>query len=356
MNNYPQNASASITYGRTKATRLAIGALSLTLITGLAVVGCHKPITDAALTTNVQTALSGDPSIAQQPVQVAAQNGVITLSGNVSDDTARSVAAQDAARVAGVKEVVNNLTVAGIAVAPTVTSPASPTYARPTTQQERQQIANRGTLPPPPSNAPAPPQPTYRNISLAAGTDIPVRITQTLDSATTTSGTPFSGVVTREIDADGMLAIPAGAAVSGTVVEAKDAAHFKGDSLLSLQLNSIRRRGQVIPVSTDSFTDQGKGRGKNSIEKIGGGAAIGAVLGGIFGGGEGAAIGAAAGGGGGAAVQGFTRGQQVQIPSETVIRFHLTNPLTIRASEYASGNQSNGSQPYGSQSSGLQRR
>jgi hypothetical protein len=349
--NESQHHLATSSARPSSASRIATGALSLCMVASIGVVGCNKPVTDAQLTSNVQSALSGDPSISQQPVQVAVQNGVVTISGNVSDDTARSVAAQDAARVKGVKEVVNNLNVAGMAVTPTVTSPAAPTYARPATRQERQEISSHGTLPPPSTSAPEPPPPAYQTLTLPAGTDIPVRLTQTLDSANTPSGTPFSGVTTREIDANGMMAIPAGAAVSGTVVEAKDAAHFKGDSLLSLQLNSVRRRGKVIPVSTDSYTDQGTGRGKNSIEKIGGGAAVGAILGGIFGGGEGAAIGAAAGGGGGAAVQGFTRGQQVRIPSETVLRFHLTNPITIQSAEPASdANATNGS------SDGLQRR
>jgi hypothetical protein len=314
-------------------SRLLAATLSLTLLPILTLAGCKKPVDDATLTKNIQSALSGDPAISQQPVQVAVQSGVATLSGNVSDDTARSVSAQDAARVTGVKEVVNNLTVAGIAVAPTVTSPAAPTYSRPATPEERQQIASGGTLPPPPDNAPPPPQPVFHDVTLQAGADIPVRITESLDSETTQSGTPFNGVVTREIDAGGYVAIPAGAAVSGTVIEAKDATHFKGSSVLSLQLTSLRRHGNLINLSTDPYTVAGKGRGANSAEKIGGGAAIGAVLGGIFGGGKGAAIGAAAGGGGGAAVQGFTRGQQVHIPSETIVRFHLANPLTVRSSE-----------------------
>jgi hypothetical protein len=322
------SATQSIT-----TSRFLAATLSLTLLPILTLAGCKKPVDDAALTTNIQTALSGDPSISRQPILVAVQSGVATLSGNVSDDTARSVSAQDAARVPGVKEVVNNLTVAGIAVAPTVTSPAAPTYSRPVTREERQQIATRGTLPPPSENAPAPRQPVFRDVTLQAGSDIPVRITESLDSETTESGTPFSGVVTREIDADGYVVIPAGAAVSGTVIEAKDATHFKGSSILSLQLTSLRRHGDRINLSTDPYTVEGKGRGVNSAEKIGGGAAIGAVLGGIFGGGKGAAIGAAAGGGGGAAVQGFTRGQQVHIASETVVRFHLANPLTVRSSE-----------------------
>lgn len=338
---------------RMRNSRTIACALSLTLLPLLTVTGCHKTVDDATLTNNVKSALSGDATISQQPVQVAVQSGVVTLTGNVTDDTARSVSAQDAARVAGVKEVVNNMTVAGIAVAPTVTSPSAPTNPRRATLQERDEIARHGTLSAPNGIAPAPPQPVYRDVTLRSGSEIPVRITETLDSATTESGAPFNGVVTHEIDADGLVVIPAGAAVSGTVVDAKDATHFKGSSSLSIQLTSIRRHGQVINVSSDPYTVQGKGRGVNTAEKVGGGAAIGAVLGGIFGGGKGAAIGAAAGGGGGAVYQGLTHGQQVTIPSETVVRFQLASPLTVRASEAASTSDPNAND---TTSPGLQRR
>ncbi len=78
---------------------------------------------------------------------------------------------------------------------------------------------------------------------------------------------------------------------------------------------------------------EGKGRGGNTAAKMGGGAAIGVVLGGIFGGGKGAAIGAGAGAGGGAILQGSTRGQQVVISSESVIRFRLANAITVHTAE-----------------------
>ena len=295
--------------------------------------GCKKTVDDATLTNNVHSALTADNAINQQPIQDTVQNGIVTLTGNVSDDTASSVAAEDTARVAGVKEVVNNLQVAGVQVAPTVVTPAAPTVARPTTTAERQAIATHAPLPPPTSTPPPPPAPVYRDISVPAGTPIPVRITQTLDSETAQDGQPFSGVVTHEVVADGMVVIPAGSAVSGRVIDAKDAGHYKGHSELSIELTAVNRHRSSVAVMTEPYTVEGKNRGKNSAEKIGGGAAVGAILGGIFGGGKGAAIGAAAGGGGGAAVQGFTRGQQVSIPSETVIRFRLANGFTVHTSE-----------------------
>jgi hypothetical protein len=271
-------------------------------------------------------------------VQVSVHQGVVTLAGNVSDDTASSVTAQDAARVKGVKEVVNDLEVAGIPIVPTVTSPAAPNNPRPASAAEQQTIATQKTLPPPPNGnvAPAPPPPTYRTVTVEAGREIPVRITETLSSDRTQTGAPFHGVLTRTVAAGGMVALPAGSAVSGHVVEAKDAGHFKGRSVLSIELTAIRSRGTLFHISTRPYTIAGKGRGKGSVEKIGGGAAIGAVLGGIFGGGKGAAIGSLAGGGGGAAYQGLQHVHQVAIPSESVIDFRLAQPVTVHSAEAAS--------------------
>src|ERR1700753_1007869 len=140
----------STTHRTVSAFRLGAVLLGALLLAS----GCKKPIDDATLTTNVQSALASDAAIAKQPVTVSVQGGFVTLSGNVSDDTASTVAAQDAAKVLGVKEVVNNLQIAGVDVAPTVVSPAKPEVARPTTSTERTAIAQHQPLPPPIENAP----------------------------------------------------------------------------------------------------------------------------------------------------------------------------------------------------------
>jgi hypothetical protein len=318
---------------------LALSALSL-----LAMEGCHKTVDDATLANNVKSALAADSAIGQQPVQVAVQQGVVTLTGNVSDETASSVAAEDAAKVSGTKEVVNDLSVAGLSIAPTVTLAAAPANPRPATPQEQQAIAQNQSLPPPPENAPPPPPPVYRDITAPAGDSLHVRITESLDSATAQTGEGFHGILTRPLVADGLVVVPAGSAVSGRVVDAKDATHFKGHSILSVAVTGIRSHGNSIAVSTEPYTLDGKNRGTNSVEKIGGGAVVGAVIGGIFGGGKGAAIGAGAGGGGGAAVQGFTRGQQVAIPSESVISFRLAAPLTVHTVETPAAQEPSGLQ------------
>jgi len=314
--------------------RFSFRVSALAIIVSFAATGCKKTVDDATLTTNVHNALAADPSIAKQAIQPTVVAGVVTLNGNVSDDTARMVAAQDAARVEGVKQVVNALNVQGIAVTPDITTATAPTAPRIATPQEQLAIASHQPLPKAEDispSSPPPPQPVYRDIAVRAGREISVRINQGMDSERTEEGATFTGVVSRNVVVDGELAIPAGASVTGRVVAVHNAGHYKGNSLLSIELTRIVRRGQSIAISTDPYTLEGKGRGKNTAEKIGGGAAIGAVLGGIFGGGKGAAIGAAAGGGGGAVLNGVTRGQQVGIPSESIVRFRLRNGFTVRS-------------------------
>ena len=325
----------------------------------LCVAGCKsKPaaVDDAALTTTIQSQLTADNSINGQPVQVSVSGGIATLSGSVQNDAQRTIAARDAAGVTGVKEVVDNIAVSALPPASaavntfppaSVSAPSRKTDAkvRPQFQQPPQSLAQthepapvervpppqQAYMPPPVQQAPPPPPaPTFKTVTVAAGESIPVRMTQTLDSASTQQGASFSGVVSSDVLVDGLVAIPAGSAVSGHVDDVKNAAHFKGSASLTLSLASITRRGEHLPVTTDPYTAQGKGRGSNTAEKVGGGAAVGAILGGIFGGGKGAAIGAAAGGGTGAGVNAVTRGQQVQVASETVVRFRLQTPVTVR--------------------------
>ena len=333
-------------------------AASTVLCALLAFSGCRtSPPDDAALTSNVQGVITADTAVAGQPVQVSVTNGEATLSGSVSNDAQRALAARDAAGVAGITKVINKIAVMPASTAAGMlaprTAPAPPAVV-PLDKKKREALRHepphpaapierplQAYNPPPPSQPqpqpepqpappPPPPAPTYKTLTIDSGNTIPVRVTQTLDSATTQPDTTFSGVVASDIVIDGLVAIPAGSNVTGHVDAVQEAAHFKGSSLLTVSLTNITRRGEHLAVTTDPYTVKGKGRGANTAEKTGGGAAVGAILGGIFGGGKGAAIGAAAGGGVGAGSQAITRGQQVQIESESVVRFHLSSPISVK--------------------------
>ncbi len=113
------------------------------------------------------------------------------------------------------------------------------------------------------------------------------------------------------------------------LAQARDAGRIKGSSELEVRLSQLNYRGHSYPVDSSIYEEQGKGRGKQTVERTGIGAAAGAIIGAIAGGGKGAAIGSAAGGGAGAGFQLFTHGQQVKIPSESVLTFRLEAPLTL---------------------------
>jgi hypothetical protein len=190
--------------------------------------------------------------------------------------------------------------------------------------------------PPPP---PPPPPPVVKTVTLATGTVIPIRMTDTLDSGKTQPNTVFHGSLAGDLIMDGMVVAKSGAAVTGRVIVAKDATHFSGSSELSIELTRIDTVDHPVDVVTDAYDKKGAGRGKNTALKTGGGAAVGAVLGGLLGGGKGAAIGAASGGGLGAGVNGVTKGQQVQIPTETLVTFHLQSPISVNTSKKVGGSQ-----------------
>jgi len=320
-------------------------ALAGTLALGIGLAGCKHTISDATLNTNVQSKISGDPALGGEPIQITTANGVVTLSGTVDSDAARAQAGNDATQVAGIKVLNNNLTVQAPPVAaaatpapapapgPAPVSNKKPSATAPTSgpyQQAPAPIVQNEAPPPPPLPPPPPPKPVVRTLTLPAGTVLPIRTTETLDSGTTTQGSTFHGVLAADItDTNGTLVLASGTPVTGQVTAVQDAAHFKGSSLLTVTLTSLSFHGDRIAISTDPYSLQGKGRGKNTAEKIGGGAAVGAILGGIFGGGKGAAIGAAAGAGVGAGANAVTKGKEVDIPSESLVRFRLTNELSV---------------------------
>lgn len=306
--------------------------------------------TDQQIAADIQAKIKSESALANQDIQVSVASGIATLSGTVTDDASRALAGNDSGTVAGVKTVVNNLLIQPVQAAATpapqpVPAPETPKRPRhedrerPSHHEDAQSqpepappAAEEAEAPPPPpqpASPPPPPQPVVKQVTLAEGTVIPVRITEPLDSKSAQPNDVFHGSVAGDLGSEGVIAIRQGTPVMGRVVDAKDAAHFKGSSLLSIELTQLNLHGQKITLVTDSYSKEGAARGKNTAEKTGGGAALGAIIGALAGGGKGAAIGGLAGAAAGTGVNAATRGQQVQIPSETVINFRLQSPITV---------------------------
>jgi hypothetical protein len=304
------------------------------------------PRSDQEIANDVQTRINAESALAGQDIQVSVNNGTVTLNGSAANDASRALAAADSGAATGVKTVINNLTVAS-AVAEKKEEPKPEVRRKERRPQPQQQQAMAEPTPAPaaaePAPRPAPPPPpkpaapVARTVSIPAGTSLPIRLTEALDSGTTQTGQPIHGTLAADVIADNMVAVPRGTPVTGRVVEAKDATHFSGSSALSVEITSVQLNGRSVPVSTTAFSQQGKGRGKNTAMKAGGGAALGAIIGALAGGGKGAAIGAASGGGLGAGVNAVTRGEQVKIPAETLVNFKLQSPVSVTTSRSANG-------------------
>jgi hypothetical protein len=191
--------------------------------------------------------------------------------------------------------------------------------------------------PPPPVPAPAPVRPspvlTGDKISVPTGTRLTIRTIDSIDSDRNHVGDKFAATLDQPLYVNDVLVVPKGADVYGRLEEAKEAGHLAGKSQLRLSLTGLVVNGQTYALSTGDYELSGKSRTGNTAKKVGGGAAVGALIGAVVGGGKGAAVGAGVGAGAGTAVQVATKGEQVHVPSETLLEFALDQPVSLPVSQ-----------------------
>jgi hypothetical protein len=166
-------------------------------------------------------------------------------------------------------------------------------------------------------------------LTLPAGTVLHVVVDQNLSSSQNRSGDGFQASVSDPVVINGKTVVPRGARVRGRVIAANSSGRLDHPGVLRLGLRSVEVQGKSYELRTSSIERKGAGHEKRNVELIGGGAGVGALIGAVAGGGKGAAIGAVAGGGAGTAGAAATGKQDVTVPAETGLSFHLTAPLTI---------------------------
>jgi hypothetical protein len=211
---------------------------------------------------------------------------------------------------------------------PAAAQPGTPDSMTPSTSPTGQP-ASTGAQPGSPEAATpqAPPPPVV--IDLPAGTSIRVRLDADLGSKISQPGDSFTATVADDVLKGGEVVIAKGARAEGTVVDAKPLGKFKGGAVLAIKLDRVRSRWGSYAVETTSISRAEKGKGKRSAAFIGGGAGVGALIGGLAGGGKGAAIGALAGGGAGTAGSAFTGNQQIVLQAESLLTFKLDHSVHI---------------------------
>jgi hypothetical protein len=312
-----------------------------------------------------------DSQLKDANLQVASNKGQVTLTGTVSSTAAHLDAYKIATQTPGVTSVNDQITVqepqaaqAAPTPAPAEAQPPAKTkqerrrearekkhHARPAKEQEvaenvspdpdpaPQPAPQEQTAPPPaepaaapapaPTPPPPPPPPQPRPVRIDAGTTVTIRMIDGVDSSVNQPGEIFHASLDAPLVAGNEVVAPKGTDVYVRLVSASQAGKFKGKSELHLELIKLELHGQSYPLISSTYSLSGGSRGKNTAEKVGGGAVLGAIIGAIAGGGKGAAIGAGVGGAGGGVYQGVTHGKEVKIPSETKLDFQLDQPVTI---------------------------
>lgn len=170
---------------------------------------------------------------------------------------------------------------------------------------------------------------TSGSVTIPAGTRISVRTIDDIDSTKNRIGDRFEASLEEPLIVDGNIVVAKGAEVYGRLAESRASGTFTGRSQLRLELTGIVVNGQTLPLVTGEYELTGKSRGASTAKRTAGGAAFGSIIGALAGGGEGAAIGAGIGAGVGAGSETVTKGDQVRVPSETLIDFTLMQELSI---------------------------
>ncbi|HXN50992.1 MAG TPA: hypothetical protein VN943_03570 [Candidatus Acidoferrum sp.] len=167
---------------------------------------------------------------------------------------------------------------------------------------------------------------------LPAGTQLVVLTNEAIDSKTAASNQLFSAQVDQDvIDSSNELIVPKGSPAQ-LIIRTVSSGGVTGGSEITLDIQSITVNGRRYNVTTTDLQQKGRsglGANKRTAEMVGGGAVIGTIVGAIVGHGKGAAIGAAVGAAGGAGAQVLTKGKQVIIPAETVLKFNLDQAVTL---------------------------
>lgn len=310
------------------------------LLVCLTVACVKKTASDQRLVTDIQAKLYGDPITKPANVTVAAKEGVVSLGGDVPSSDVELEAMKIANATPGVSSVndqmkvnpslaANQLPAANPAAASQSNPPAGTAPYPPISGAPPPPNTPPAPQAPPMSGAPPPPPPQPATITIPAGERVSVRMIDSISSAQDAAGQVFRASLYGPLVSHGRVVVRAGAPVSVLLTNAKGAGRIKGNSDLEVRLSRLEYHGHTYELDSSVYDEVGKGRGKTTAVRTGVGAAAGAIIGAIAGGGKGAAIGSAAGGGAGFGTAVFTHGQQVKIPSETILTFRLEAPLTI---------------------------
>ena len=168
-----------------------------------------------------------------------------------------------------------------------------------------------------------------KQVTVPAGTRILIRMIDSVDSREQPAGHRFTASLETNLQVGNVVVAPRGSTIYGRLASASSAGRMAGSSELTLEMTDLVIDGTAYPLITSTYEIKGSGKGSNTAKDVIGGTGLGALIGGLAGGGKGAGIGALAGAAGGTAIAASRRGQQLLIPSESLLEFWLEQPVTV---------------------------
>jgi hypothetical protein len=172
-----------------------------------------------------------------------------------------------------------------------------------------------------------------RKVTVPAGTRILIRTADAIDSSKQKAGYRFTASLETNLQIGTTVVARRGTTVIGHLASASSAGKMSGSSELGLELTDIVLNGTSYPLLTSTYQIKGSGEGSKTAKKVIGGAGLGALIGGLAGGGKGAGIGVLAGAAGGTALAASKKGEQLSIPSESLLEFRLEQPVALPVTE-----------------------
>lgn len=160
---------------------------------------------------------------------------------------------------------------------------------------------------------------------IPSGTTIQVRIIDKLNSEENQVGDTFHGTLEEPITVDGKELYPKGADVSGRVSDVHPSGRLSEPGELDLVLGTVTSGNLSSSLRVEPLVIKGESHTKSNVTKIGGGAALGTIIGAIAGGGKGAAIGAGVGGAAGTGAAAATGKKPATVEPEAVLTFTTTS-------------------------------
>jgi hypothetical protein len=207
------------------------------------------------------------------------------------------------------------------APAPTASAPPASAPA-----SSASSTAPRSSVPPPATPAPARTTASAGALEIPVGTEVDVRLQNSLNSGTSQVEDRFEGTTTTDVMIDGRVAIPAGSLARGVVTSVEPGTRTNRTAKMTVSFDQVTVNGRSYPIR-GTVTQAIEGEGiRGEAGRTAAGAGVGAIIGGILGGFKGALAGILIGGGGTIAA---TEGKEVDLPQGAILRVRLDSPVQV---------------------------